>query len=57
MRLDCVATSVTLFINGQRVASVDDQRLPSGLSGIRARRYNGAIKAELIFRNFLVFKR
>lgn len=54
-RVDCVGNRLTLYLNGQQVASVDDDGAPSGLSGIYARTID-AVGAEFLFRNFLVIK-
>ena len=55
-RVDCVGRTLTLFLNSQKVVTVEDDRLPAGLSGIRAESYNDQLATEFIFRNLVVSK-
>jgi hypothetical protein len=56
VRVECIGKSLTLYLNGQRIASIEDDRLPAGLSGIRAQNYDDKQRSEFIFRNFIVMR-
>jgi hypothetical protein len=55
IRADCISKTLTLYINGQRIASVDDDALVNGLSGIYTRSTDSA-GGTIAFRNLVIAK-
>jgi hypothetical protein len=55
VRAACIGRTLTLYVNGQKIVSVDHGELADGLSGVWARTL-GTAGAEIVFRNFVVSK-
>jgi len=55
VRAACIGKTLTMYVNGQKIVSVDNGELPNGLSGVWARSLDTA-GAEIVFRNFVVTK-
>ena len=53
VRAACIGRTLTLYVNGQKIVSVDHGELADGLSGVWARTLDTA-GAEIVFRNFVV---
>ncbi|HNB51211.1 MAG TPA: hypothetical protein PK530_04685 [Anaerolineales bacterium] len=55
LRADCVGSTLTLYINGTQIASVQDTTFASGIVGLMAGTYDTA-GTDILFDNFVVRK-
>jgi hypothetical protein len=55
VRADCVGDSLTLYVNGQKVATATDTSLTTGDVGLIAGTYNEP-GTDILFDNFVVTK-
>ncbi|MCJ7432241.1 MAG: DUF1080 domain-containing protein [Anaerolineales bacterium] len=55
LRADCKGSTLTLYVNGQQVASVNDTAFTSGDVGLLARAWATA-GTEILYDNFVVYK-
>jgi hypothetical protein len=55
IRVDCVGTALTLYVNGVQVATVTDSTFSGGDVGLIVKTYDTA-GADILFSNFYVYK-
>lgn len=55
IRADCIGNELTLYVNGTKLAQVEDSDLTSGDVGLIAGTYNN-VGADIRFDNFIVYK-
>ena len=53
IRADCVGTKLALYVNGKKVAEVDDGSSPKGIPGVAVRSID-ASGVDVLFKNFVV---
>jgi hypothetical protein len=57
IRADCVGNTFTLYVNGEKLGSVQDNEFKSGGFGLYASNREGSRDHTVLFRNIVVFRR
>ena len=55
LRVDCIGSNLTLYVNGTQVATTKDSAFSAGNVGLIARTYDTG-GADILFNNFFVYK-